>query len=273
MARTLFTKERNIALLIACLFIIILNSIEAFIIARRWKNKSNHERIIFSLSMSDLLVGISGVIIHGLDSMVMLPLSSKYGAGVLLPLWFSINTSLLHILGMTINRAIAVKYPVQHKLMITPSRVTFSLLVIWLLSLMLTVVPFFTKDDFFILKLTAACLAVIFGFAIAVMYAFLLRTVIKGKRNVNAKDKETKSTGIKTQREQEIRLTATCSAIVISFLLFMLSFSVDVIFNHGDTSYGCAMLYVNSITNPIIYFYGVGPLKHLCCRRAASKPI
>ena len=269
----MFTLDQAAIIGVICAFIILLNSVEIFFLLKKGNKKLNHETLILSLSMSDLLVGISTgifkliVVLYRLKAVSL----SQFGIselsiymGVLI--WFSIYASLFHITGITADRYVAVRYPFRHKIWITPYRTKLFTLIIWLLSL--TIASLSVTGAIFYagrsehkltdnrVKTVLSAFGLFVGCLLAFWYASIVKTAIFSSQKASKHQNEKLNQANLAHKEhKERRLLGVCFAIVMSFFLCMASFSIEVFISGTNTAYTCFLLVCSSLFNPVIYFY------------------
>ena len=265
----IFTVDQATIVVITCAFIILLNFVEIFSLLKRGNKKLNHETLILSLSISDFLVGICTgttkliVILYRLKTVTISKFSiSELSVYMGLPIWFSMYASLFHIAGITADRYIAVRFPIRHKIWITPYRTKLFTLIIWLLSIAIAslsvtgaMIDAGTEHKLADekVKTVLAAFGLFVGCLLAFWYISIVKTATFSSRNID------KGTSRRLKQEnlarKESRLLAICFAIVMSFFLCMVPFSVEIFISGADTAYTCSLLVCNSIFNPLIYFY------------------
>ena len=250
--------------MIIALTTIILNVIESFLLIKRGSNRKNHESLILSLSLSDCAVGLTTLICNLLVTLDLFKVfkttkknMDEIKAYVLLSVWFTAYVSLFHIAGITVDRALAVLYPIRHKLWITPWKTYIFIILSWLISVVVTWVSTIgtvvsnmeSQTKRFV---AGFCLSI--GFVLTAAYIFIVKMAIVNRKTtmsnlgINRKEKKTS--------RQERRLLLLCLAIVLSFVLCMFPYSIQVFAYGSEDIVGCILLVSNSLVNPIVYFYG-----------------
>ena len=119
------------------IIVIILNAIQIIIICQIRK-KTIYVRYLLSLSTTDLLFGLSNVIVSALY------LAEVQKIDFLLDVAYSvfclcILTSIFHIIRITLSRLLAVAYPFQHNKVVTHKRVHMLIILTWVFTVLLSV--------------------------------------------------------------------------------------------------------------------------------------
>ena len=262
----ILTVDQAAIIAIACAFIILLNSLEIFFLLKKGNKKLNHETLIFSLSISDFLVGICTgttklvVILYRLKTVTLSEFAiSELSIYMGVSIWFSIYASLFHIAGITADRYIAVRYPIRHKMWIIPYRTKLFTLISWFLSLVIALLSVTgamadagtehkLADER--VKTVLAAFGLFIGCLLAFWYISIVKTATFSRRKIRKGSKQ------ENMARKERYLFAICFAIVMSFFLCMVPFSVEIFISGVDTTYTCSLLVCNSVFNPLIYFYG-----------------
>eukprot|EP00794_Sanderia_malayensis_P012001 gene12001-13239_t len=117
------------------LAMIALNCVEIFLIGKKpAKKRLKSEKMLLSLSIGDVMLGLNGVI--GFFREIKVIPSSRF---IILFLnsfiIFSVTFSILHILLLTLDRFVSVYYPIRRRILMSDHFINISLVVIWLFSL------------------------------------------------------------------------------------------------------------------------------------------
>ena len=264
------TLYQSIGLMVNGLIIAALNVIESYFSITSGSRRKSHESLILSLSLSDCLVGFatfsSELIVILLHCHQVITSEEeeifKIEEGVKGFIWFSVYSSLFHIITITVDRGIAVIYPTQHKVWITPWRTKVCIIIAWLISLVMisvSAVVFYkaSSDVRFNLKWIKICFAglcLCIGFLVGLSYFFIIkRAIFDRKRSIknlsgNTEEKRT------TQKER--RLLFISLSIVLSFVACMFPYSIEVAMLKEESYIAQFLLVSNSFLNSLTYFYG-----------------
>ena len=251
---------------IMSVFIILINSIEIFFLFRKRNKKQNHETLILSLSFSDLLVGVTKfawefiVILYHLNVIFAHLQIRNLNIYLVAPIWFSVYSSLFHIVGITADRYIAIGYPIRHKMWITPFRTRWFLIIIWLLSLVIPSLSIIgaqfdvgnTHRAEVRVKRVLAAFAIFVGCLVAFSYLLIVKAAITSRQTIHGSARGSNHVNF-TRKER--RLLGLCFSIVLSFFLCMGPISFEILVAGTETVYTCSLMVGNSLLNPLIYFY------------------
>ena len=117
------------------LAIIVLNSIEIYVIAKKpAKRRLKSEKMLLSLGIGDLLLGLNGVI-GFLREIKVIPSTPFIITFLNSFIIFSVTFSILHILLLTFDRFVSVYFPIRRRTLISDKFVTITLVLIWIFSL------------------------------------------------------------------------------------------------------------------------------------------
>ncbi len=117
------------------LAIIAFNCIEVYLIAKKpAKKRLKSERMLLSLSIGDILLGLNGVI-GFLREIKVIPTTRFIVTFLNSFIIFSVTFSILHIFLLTMDRFISVYYPIRRRTIMSNKLVDTSLAVIWVVSL------------------------------------------------------------------------------------------------------------------------------------------
>ena len=138
------TKIQNRSLDLAFgLLVALLNIIEMYILIARVKKRKNYENILLSLSVADLLFGLSNAIVCA----IFLADVEKNVLNVFyFSFYFFVTTSILHLTLINIDRLWTVFRPIKHKIYFTHKRVRQALVVVWAIGIIVSVVLLLTNE-------------------------------------------------------------------------------------------------------------------------------
>lgn len=114
-------------------FLLNFSIIALFIYYRRRLLRNNDNKLLFSMIVADMLVGIFGILYgelirNGRPAIV-------YKTTAVIPLFSNMFASIASITAITVNRLIAVNKPLQYRLIMTSKVVVISIVVIWTIPL------------------------------------------------------------------------------------------------------------------------------------------
>ena len=151
------------------------------------------EVILLSLAVADLLVGLSVStfsvydITQGLNIRIKDPIE-KF---IYTMQYFAVCSSITHILGIGVERVLAVKFPLQHKRCSSSQKVKLFIAIIWIVAIILTLSTAFPSIVFrvkasnysFVALYTLAATVFFFGIIFIGMYSYIIwKVIIKGRQ-------------------------------------------------------------------------------------------
>ena len=268
---TWFSKI-NIAI---CCLGILLNVGEIILILRKRKNLMIFEMYILSLACGDMLV-LTAISIF--DGMLLKEPNSKFTylmylftrahQPAMMPLEirilvavkrFSACSSSFTLLIIGIDRLLAVRYPFKHRVWITKSKARLLIVISWVSALILCSIEailtalVFTSVSYY-LKITDASLIIAAATTFFVVYSLIVFTVVRRRKDAHhAKSKCVSQKLANTETEVII----TCCLVVLAYDICLLPYAVECLFNIPTDNYRYIFmaLYMNSVIDPIIYFF------------------
>eukprot|EP00794_Sanderia_malayensis_P010791 gene10791-11945_t len=244
------------AYMIVSVLIIIVNSMEMYLLAKSIKTLNPCEQFLLSLSIADLLVGIftlCTVAVHDERFVTMLGKGSGTDSFVWMFgfVWFSASASVFHISGMTHDRFYAVRKPLKHKVLMTRSRTTKTILCIWLICLAL-VISFVATKNLHIMRDAYTGQIPFTSVLLIITYSYVIHKTTRYGRN--QPNLASSSLHCASQKKKERNLIIMCLMISLSFIALNMPFYVQKTLEHTP-KYTLLLLISNSLTNPLVYFF------------------
>ena len=241
------TDTQTISFFVITCIIIIINFIETLILIRNRERLTNYECHLLSLSISDLLVGISKGSVSFIITIGVIKVPTDQELSIV---WFSVACSLSHTAAITCDRLLAVLYPMKHRVLSTRRNIMIMLVIAWSFSLLVFPITFTAIHD---IKLCLSVVILITSILILISYGFIInKAVIKRRRFLSTSTNCREQT---VKMKKEFNLVCMCFLISITFVSMMLPFSISAIL-HDEPSINTRLLLVaNSIANPIMYFF------------------
>ena len=250
----------------AGLLIISMNFAEVVFISRK-KHRSTFEKLLLSLALSDLLVGIAVAIFKILDFILGDQDWLKEDAFIVVFI-MSALFSLKNLLVITIDRFIAVKFPIKHRLLVTGRRVNMLIVLIWVVTCLLGIVlnlililGLNIHIRYFMLLSSVSIIS--WGVLIPLFYGCILKVVFTRQTaaKMNVEDSSISNRlqkGFKGLHKSERTVLFSSVLVSVSFVICTYPFAIEY-FETGRTrrmSLASRILIIsNSILNPIIYFF------------------
>ena len=229
--------------------VIIVNAIEISILFRKYKKLTNYEWLLLSLSVSDLLVGFSKGTLSVLYQTKILLSAIDDG---MLPLWFSVACSVAHTFGITIERLLAVAYPIRHRLWSTNRNKALILIGAWSFGCLIFPINYMPGEEQ--IDVYIAILIIITSFVLLFSYSYIIHKVILKRRRLLSKPSGLSlEQAINTKRE--FNLICMCFAISLTFVAMMLPAAISVMMNGKISTSVYFPMIANSMANPMLYFF------------------
>ena len=236
-------QENIVMLAIVPALVVVINIIEIGILARNHKNLTIYERLLLSLSVADLLVGITFLV----SLLAQFEKGSNLRISVVF--WYSITTSLFHIVLLTLDRAIAVLYPLKHRIWITVKFINISIGMSWVFSL-LTVTSFLFNRSKMVTKTIIGYMTELAICILVIVYSIIIyKVLIKRYRHGPLN----RSRSLFTRRD--LNLVVISIFITVTFAAFTLPFSIKSVAHKKESFVDKLFIVLNSLTNPITYFF------------------
>lgn len=269
----------GVVLSLLCVLTLLGNSLVCLAIwrFRNLRNLTNY--LVCSLACADLLVPLLRVI--------FIDISVFSGGWVFGETWCSISSmcgvllcgaSILHLCAISIERLIAIKWPLSYDIKVTPKRIVISLIYIWTQSFVLAIIPALglvehrfspamSECEIHWLKdptLTVLLMVFYFFFPVTIMlvaYAVIFKEVRRNSRRISTIE-YTVSQNARTKLKREMKAVKTLAVVVGVFFIMWMPYFVTTTIRafQGDSSIPDAiqrtvitLAYGNSCCNFVIY--------------------
>ena len=228
--------------------IIIINLIEIAILIKNRKRLTNYECLLLSLSVSDLLVGLSK---GSVNLLISIGIRRVVTDEEQLIVCFSIACSLSHTVAITMDRLLAVVCPMKHRVLSTRKNMIWLLIIAWSFSLLVFPISLISIKH---VILSLAVLIIPISVVIIISYSFIIhKAVIKRRRFFSTSNSDSSEQSIKLKRE--INLVCMCFVISLTFIIMTVPFSISALIHDNQSLNTRVLLVANSITNPLMYFF------------------
>ena len=210
---------------------------------------------IFSLALADLLSSCTLIVLA-----VIFMATSKYTSSVLTFIFPGVISSQLHIVIITIERLIAVIFPLKVKTVITSPRCAIALIFTWILSISLTLGLERIGGDHG--RSILALVTLTTGAMIVCSYSFIIYSLIKRRSKIlpNTTSAQNLSTVLYS-------LNITVVFIVSNYPWVFMTITTDS-YNPEEIPFNIetVLLWLNLVIDPIIYFlFHVIKNSKACC--------
>ena len=246
----------------------------------RMKKRKPFERILLSLCVADILVAVWHLVVKWTEFVTQRAFigPQKHIMGFSIEM-FSVMSSITNIIILGIDRAVAVKYPLEHGVWMTKRRVFGLIASAWIGSLALSILCVVTRmanpqDKSQTAKDIPIYISVGIVFTsmvvIAAIYAFIIRVVMK--RDKLMKDMMITSVQGEAKRE-ETAVIITCVLVVGAFIFCTLPFCINMLISRrrGKPTFPVKLILLNPALDPLIYFFKGYIQKRLQSKNAGRK--
>ena len=258
-----------IAYLVLGVLCVSLNSMEITLIIKNRKLMKTFDLILLSLAFADFTVGVSIFIMaiysknHGKDFTLKAGDSTSYFIFAIK--LFAIFSSIMNILGISLDRVLAVKVPIKHKVWMSCENAKWVILGIWSTSLVLTLIALvlqlayskslYNNDNFSpALTYTFATTILLFGVIFMIIYSYIVWRVVLRKSEFNERYKGcARICKIAKQRN----LVLTCILVVSTYMGCTYPVAIATIAKSGNQkslAWMSIMFLLNSSLDPFVYF-------------------
>lgn len=232
----------------------ILNSSEALFLIRQRARKTKYQNLVLSLAVADILASSFFVVCftNKNDRNIMRIIQQEL-------LWFSVSSSLLHVLAISFDRLLAIRFPLKHRFWFTCKKNMALIVIIWILSFLL-IAPSLAvslqtgKNN--LIKQISSSLVIVTGLLLILLYAYIIRRTVSKEcifQIITLQSGKKEIVSACSLREKRILLTS--ALIVLSFIICNFPFAIVYIVTKQRQEYLILFLITNSILNPLIYFF------------------
>ena len=239
-------SEKNISLLSLAIPVVIVNIIEIILLLTRMKMLSNFEKMLFSLAVADLLVGFAQGIVSFLKIADVDFKGIKFNSIFL----FTLAASFNHVNAITVDRFLAVCWPIKHRLWVTKKVIITCVIILWVLNGFM-LIPLFVADSLDYIRRILAILSVIYAGLMTFIYSFIIykaiicrRKSFQGQSSVNAE-----------QAKKDFQLVIISACIVVTFMICTIPLAISAFISEELPWPVKFVLILNSFFNPFIYFF------------------
>eukprot|EP00794_Sanderia_malayensis_P010790 gene10790-11944_t len=238
--------------------IVIVNSIELALLVKVIKTLKPCEQYLLSLSIADLLVGVStlcAAVVHGEKfETKQISATTVENDLVWMGVWFSALASIFHITGMTHDRLYAVRKPLKHKLRMTKKFMTKIIVAIWLVCLAFTLPCAVMRKSQILRAMFTFQIPGTAGLLIITYSYIIYKSTHYSRNQINLASTPLSSSSTVRQRRKEKNLILMCLMIAFSFFAFNMPFYIQETLNQAP-KYTLLLLVSNSLANPLVYFF------------------
>ena len=259
------------SILIATGFMAIFFNITVVsLLLKKKRQLKSFEILLLNLASADILVGMFAVTSEVIrlavttngrvENVVMAVVFNAFA-------FFFVISSILNVLCISIDRFIAVKFPMEHRGWVTRTRTIMAEACIWVVTILLSCTVILVElplqhanniDDF---RISGGILILLSGTVFTVMYGYII--ILVRASSSKFETRSTDNAAIKAFDKKEILVFITCALVVLAYLVFTYPFGIEVTvkqIKYGESSWeisfaSIALLYFNSVANPFVYFF------------------
>eukprot|EP00112_Aurelia_sp_Birch-Aquarium-sp1_P024537 Seg7819.1 transcript_id=Seg7819.1/GoldUCD/mRNA.D3Y31 product="Mas-related G-protein coupled receptor member B2" protein_id=Seg7819.1/GoldUCD/D3Y31 len=265
---------------------IVLNSVEIFMIGKRWRQATNFEIILLNLAIADVFSGISFFAVTSLFtySYVESVSDTRFMLPVFIIVVSSMNLAIKFVVMIAVERLIAIRLPLKYRMWQTnKKRMLGMICALWTINAgaVATVITIdyhirsrkvnvqrsIGSND--LLVVMAAYMT--FGASlIFVLYAGVAHSVMtKSERflKLTTFDLRTNTGTLRMALKKEKATIFVCALVVVSFLVCNIPF-ISVLYRKKLSNVSSVLAMMNSVLNPLIYFFK-GHLENRLAKRKA----
>ena len=261
---TVFTMSENSAYIPVAALIIIFNIVEIILILRI-KNRTMFDKLLLSLALSDVIVGVVVAIFQGFHQHMMNNtwLKPKVVVNVFL---LSMTFSTTNLFAIALDRFLSVQFPIKHRILCTNRRANIFIVALWMVCLVFATASGFitwTLDIRFISNILSVSLLV-FGVFIITLYCAVFHLICKRKMRATRTDgkevvlaRASIALFLKGPYKAERSVFFTGCIVTISFIIcsYPFAFNLLILQNFKLLFVTQFLIVLNSLFNPFIYFF------------------
>lgn len=236
----------DIAFLILAIIIFIVNTIEVKLILKERKGLSIFEKMLLSMAAADLLIGIG----QGVISALRMSHTKVRGFKFNTILFLTVAVSFNHVNAITVDRFLAVCWPLKHKIWVTKKVVNISIVILWVANAGF-LVPLFVKDSMDYIRYILAIIVISYLALMSFIYAVIVyKAIICRRRSFQSQSSTTAD-----QAKKDFQLVMLSITIVVTFAVCTVPFCIQAFISEEIAKPFKFCLVLNSFFNPFIYFF------------------
>ena len=246
------------------ILLVILNSVEISILRKR-KRKKAYEKLLLSMSIADLLIGVLGITsgtVGAFAKRISIPhidiiAWSAWSIAVL----FGILASMFHLISISVDRLLATAIPLRHRIYLTGRKVALLISLCWGIPFIITTAFIIDKhlqelnpkeafEHMFhsSTQFVAGCV-IIADVVFLISYFAIIWIIFRHTK----KSSET----TKDKSRQHKRVLCLCMCVVFAFVLSSTPFVVMYLIRwkapNWSKSFALGVFALNSTFNPVIF--------------------
>ena len=265
-----FSTWEQITNLVLGILCTVLNALEIIIIIRNRKHMKTFDLILLSLAVADLIVGLSftfmGIYTMTSDNNLTLTSEKPVGYFIFTMQVFAVYSSITNILGISLERVLAVRLPIKHKIWMSRKNAKWVIAAIWITGIIFTTIDVGLQLTYSESNsnnntnknlspgsiYTFAVTVIVFGVIFIVTYTYIIWKVVFRRQEFDPR-----SCDIPCKIAKQQTLILTCILVVITYLgctypaviIFLVDYS-----SQQSSNVTFILVLVNSTLNPFLYF-------------------
>ena len=227
--------------------------------------------LLCGLASTDLLVGLVAQPFFIVRSFISLYSQSESLKQVIIEAYTTVGislcaTSLFIIAGISIDRLIAIVKPLQYPSIVTSSRVTRILVLIWAVCALEVSTQFWDRRIFSALIPTNIFICLIISIIChATMYKIMRRHRLQIHSQIQAFEDTNTRTSMASLRKSAFNAFVVFIVLVICYFPYLVVSTVDIIGNVVDITLGLLLsstvVFLNSALNPLLYCWRIREIR------------
>ncbi len=236
--------KSRISLTIVAALVVVANVVIIVYLIRKRRNP--FEDLLLSLAASDFAVGLITVLVNAL-SMTLDDIVIIQTIGFCF-ISFSVDSSMLHVVVITIDRFLAVKFPLSHRIKRKRKSTLYAVFfATWVLPIAITALkPFIPLSAAF--QVTGYVLIAV-NFIILSLYCLIIKTALSQSLPVRCNSKSTRT----NSRKKQLILVFSSFGIFLAFFISMFP-SMLCVSKTCNKPVKWLFLLLNSLLDPLAYF-------------------
>ena len=231
--------------------LIIVNLIEIYLIAKRRRHITTYEALLLSLSFADFLVGVSTVVFTAGGGQHKFTLDD-IGSPLF---FFTLMSSMLHLSTLTIDRAIAVVYPLKHRYWVSKTRIIIFIISLWVFSLAISLPLVLTHRISTYKKTVFGYFMLVQSGVMVVSYAIIIYIAVIRRRKRLQTSTGNRSNQQGNNMRKDLRLVLMSFTVVLSYTCLTFPFVVKTVTHRVPNYYEKLAFVINSMMNSLVYFF------------------
>ena len=248
------THEKNTSFIAIGTLIILLNSLEIYFIINRRRKIKPYEYLILNLAIADFLIGgvqfVGAIYAAVQHSWVQDEIMHWLVVGIGL---FSIYSSGMNILVISIDRLTAIKFPLRHKVWMSKRNAKIVSAITWIMTM--TYAGIHASLDYrygkrWFMNSIIATLVFSFGAAMVITHILLIHHILK-KPDTEAE------TRLRQKKSWEKKVILNCTLFVGTYIICTWPWAVSLL-KRDDFSARFetqTLFFINSLIDPCLYFF------------------